>query len=144
MGSKDAALVDGSNDATMSAGSTVVAAPGAGHNSSAQQNVYVNPDPALDISNEHHHPHVHHGKTAVPDEKDDVVYAKSSDKYTGDPAAPDYKVRQMSSSQDEESGRVGDINDEREAEGRFKRFYRRHRSQIRAFILVFVWAVWTV
>jgi hypothetical protein len=54
-------------------------------------------------------------------------------------------VRQMSSSQDEESGRVGDINDEREASGRFSltRFRRRYPAQIRAFIIVFAWLVWT-
>lgn len=150
MGSKDSASVDGSHDATMSAGSTVVSTPPvAGHNSSAQQNVYVNPDPALDISNEHHHPHVHHNNTAVPDEKDDIVFAKSSDKYTGDPekdtAAPDYKVRQMSSSNDEESGRVGDIADEHEAKKSFsfRALYRRN-PWVRAGIHAFIWAVWTV
>lgn len=142
MGSKDSASDPGSNDATMSAGSTVVSTPPVvGHNSSAQQNVYVNPDPALDISNEHHHPHVHHGQTAVPDEKDDIVFAKASDKYSGDQDAPDYKVRQMGSNEDEESGRVGDIDDEhkRESKWSIRALYRRFRLPIHLFI----WAVWT-
>ncbi|KAG8167771.1 hypothetical protein KVR01_003460 [Diaporthe batatas] len=150
MASKDSSSVDGSHDATMSAGSTVVSTPPvAGHNSSAQQNVYVNPDPALDISNEHHHPHVHHNKTALPDEKDDIVFAKSSNKYTGDDEknapAPDYKVRQMSSSNDEESGRVGDIADEGEAKKSFsfRSLYRRY-VWLRAGIHAFIWLVWTV
>lgn len=153
MSSKDSSgSTKGSHDATMSAGSTVAATPGAGHNSSAQRDVYPNPDPALDISNEHHHPHVHHGPGAVPDEKDDIVYAKASDKYTGDSAAPDYKVRQMGSNEDEESGRIGHIVDDEDDEGGpakrwsmqrffrwFKRFYRTYRWAFH----IFYWAVWT-
>lgn len=145
---KDSASVDGSHDATMSAGSTV-----SHHNGSAQQNVHVNPDPALDIANEHHHPHVHHNQTAMPDEKDDIVFSRSPDRQhsaSGDleknPTAPDYKVRQMSSSNDdEESGRVGDIDDERTTKGSFsiRALYRRN-TWFRAGIHAFIWAVWTV
>lgn len=153
---KDSAgSTDGSHDAAMSAGSTVVATPGpghnpaGGHNSSAQQDVYANPDPALDISNEHHHPHVHHGSTAVPDEKDDIVYAKSSDKYTGDgdPAAPDYKVRQMGSNEDEESGRVGRIDDDYDGPPAknwdFSRFMRWAYKKYKPLFHGVFWAVWT-
>lgn len=150
MGSKDGST-DGSHDATMSAGSTVVAttpaapaaAPAAGHNRSAQHDVYVNPDPALDISNEHHHPHVHHGQTAVPDEKDDIVFAKSSDKYAGDASAPDYKVRQMGSNEDEESGRVGNIDDEDEGGPAKKWSFRWFYRKFKPFIHLAIWAVWT-
>lgn len=145
---------DGSHDATMSAGSTVVATPGpGGHNRSAQQDVRANPDPALDISNEHHHPHVHHGQTAIPDEKDDVVFARGSDKYAGDKdpsaAAPDYKVRQMGSNEDEESGRVGNIIDDDEDEGGpargwdVKRFVKWLYRKYKPVFHVFFWAVWT-
>lgn len=144
MGSNDGSTV--TDDATVYSGTTTAAPPRPGHNSSAQHDVYVNPDPALDISNEHHHAHVHHGQTAIPDEKDDIVFAKSSDKYTGDhgvpaAAAPDYKVRQMSSNEDEESGRVGDIDNESKAAKKwsFKWVYRKYK-------LVFhlaIWAVWT-
>lgn len=151
MGSKDSSSVDGSQDTTtMSSNSTAVATPGpqGNHNSSAQQHVYVNPDPALDISNEHRHPHVHHGQAAVPDEKDDIVFAKASDKYAGDAtttvaaAAPDYKVRQMGSNEDEESGRVGDIDDEdSRPAGRWS--FRRLYKKFKIFFHLFIWAVWT-
>lgn len=151
MDSKDtkgsAGSTNGSHDATMSAGSTVVTTPGPGHNHSAQQDVRVNPDPALDISNEHHHPHVHHGSTAVPDEKDDIVYAKSSDKYTGDPAAPDYKVRQMGSNEDEESGRVGHIDDDYDGpparNWSFSRFMKWAYKKYKPLFHGAFWGVWT-
>lgn len=35
-----------------------------GHNTSAQENVILSHDPALDISHEHHHEHLHHGHAA--------------------------------------------------------------------------------
>ncbi|PSN66871.1 sodium/nucleoside cotransporter 1 /nucleoside cotransporter 1 [Corynespora cassiicola Philippines] len=46
------------------------------HNSSLMPGVASNPDPALDIANEHHHPHVHHGAHAEKghDEKDHIAY----------------------------------------------------------------------
>jgi len=100
----------------------------------------------LDISNKHYYPHVYYNKIAVLDEKDDIVFTKSSDKYTGNPekdmAVPDYKVRQMSSFNDEESGRVGDIADEREAKKSFsfRALYRRY-VWLRAGIHAFIWAV---
>ncbi|KAJ0115696.1 hypothetical protein J7T55_010519 [Diaporthe amygdali] len=146
MGSHDGSVDSshaGTHDATMSSGSTAVATSGPGqHNRSAQQDVYVNPDPVLDISHEHHHAHVHHGKTAIPDEKDDIVFAKASDKYTGDADVPDYKVRQMSSSvEDEESGRVGDIDNESKAAKKwsFRWVYRKYKI----FFHLFIWAVFT-
>lgn len=122
-------------------------APHTGHNRSAQHGVETNPDPALDYANEHHHPHIHHGKTAQhPEEKDVVVYAKgaANKDYLG-AGVPDYKVRQMSSNSDEESGRVGqvrNVEDEEERLGKtwsFRRVYAKYKI---GFHLA-IWAVWT-
>lgn len=108
------------------------------HNQSAQVGVEKNPDPVLDIANEHHHAHLHHGTTALPDAKDDLVYANTA-------AAPDYKERPMSSSADEESGRMGDVRSQEE-DGKTgwrrwtaKRIYRKFKP---VFHLAF-WGVWT-
>lgn len=115
------------------------------HNRSAQHGVEINPDPVLDYSNEHHHAHLHHGSTALPEGKDELMFAKSTEDYPGSTPAPDYKVRPMSSNEDEESGRgaVGEIRNEDEKVGwrkwTFKRVYRQYK-------LVFhlaIWAVWT-
>lgn len=119
--------------------------PGAGeaHNRSAQHGVDINPDPVLDCSREHQHAHVHHGKTALPSEKGDLMFAKGTENYTGNASAPDYKVRSMSSNEDEESGVVGEIRSEDEKAGwrswTLKRIYRQYK-------IVFhfaIWAVWT-
>lgn len=118
-----------------------ISTAGHGHNRSAQQGVEINPDPVLDVANEHHHPHVHHGQTALPAEKDDMVFAKSTDSYAGDSNSPDYKVHQMPSN-DEESGGVGEVNhaqNKRSWGGWIKRMYARYK-------IVFhfaIWAVWT-
>lgn len=112
------------------------------HNRSAQQGVDINLDPVLDFANEHHHAHVHHSQTAMPAEKDDLMFAKSTENYPGDTPAPDYKVQQMSSN-DEESGNVGEIRDEHEEVGgrkwSMKRIYARHKILFHLAI----WAVWT-
>jgi CNT family concentrative nucleoside transporter len=46
------------------------------HNSSPMPGVAPNPDPALDISKEHHHEHLHHGANAERGhtEQDHVAY----------------------------------------------------------------------
>lgn len=127
----------------MSASDTISPGVGETHNRSAQQGVEINPDPVLDYPNEHQHAHVHHGKTAVPEAKDDMMFAKSTENYTGSASAPDYKVQPMSSNDDEESGGVGDIRGDAEKAGwrswTFKRIYRRYKI---VFHLA-IWAVWT-
>lgn len=123
--------------------------PSDGHNHSAQQGVDRNPDPVLTLANEHHHPHLHHGATALPPEKDDVMFATSTDQYTTTAPAgsPDLKVHPMSSRDDEESGGVGEIraDDHKNKSGGFlqklsiKRLYKQYK-------LVFhlaIWSVWT-
>lgn len=140
----------GHNDDAISPGTVAgtVAADTEKHNKSAQEGgVHINFDPVLDPANEHHHAHLHHAKTES--KVDDIVFAKSDENYPGSAAAPDYKVRAMSSSNDdEESGGVGEVRssgqeDEDKTKGwkgwTFKRVYRQYR-----FVFHFVfWAVWT-
>lgn len=119
---------------------------GDGHNHSAQQNVNINHNPVLELSNEHHHAHLHHGTTAIPQEKDEVMFATSTDKYnTGAaPGSPDYKVRHTSSRDDEESGGVGDIRDEGDQAARTRKWTaRRVYTEYRAYIHSIIWSVWT-
>lgn len=116
------------------------------HSPSAQLGVERNPDPLLDVSNQHSHAHLHHGATTLGKD-DDVVYAKGgSDNYLGSHApAPDYKVHPMSSNDDEESGGVGEVRHEGDDEKAgwrrwtFKRVYRQYKI---VFHLIF-WGVWT-
>lgn len=49
--------------------------PVAGHNASPQTGVALNTDPALDISHEHNHSHLHHSDHAVKGHVDNVVYS---------------------------------------------------------------------
>lgn len=118
-------------------------AVGEGHNYSAQQGVEINPDPVLDLSNEHHHAHVHHGATAVPPEKDDLMFATSTDKYTGTSGSPDYKVHPMSSRDDGESGVVGDIRNEDEKASSTKWSPKRLYKQYKIAFHLAIWLVWT-
>ena len=45
------------------------------HIGSGQFNVIPNPDPALDISHEHHHAHAHHNEHALQGYTNEVVYS---------------------------------------------------------------------
>lgn len=45
------------------------------HNYSSQTDVVKSDDPALDISREHHHNHLHHSARAEKGREDEVVYA---------------------------------------------------------------------
>lgn len=120
--------------------------PSEGHNYSAQQGVDINPDPVLELSNEHHHTHLHHGATAMPPEKDEVMFATSTDKYTGTSGSPDLKVHQMSSRDEEESGGVGDIRedgDENDRAGSKKWSLKRVYKQYKVFFHLAIWSVWT-
>lgn len=116
---------------------------GEGHNRSSQRGVDVNPDPVLDVSNEHHHAHVHHGSTAVPEKDQDLMFAESTEKYTGDPAAPGYTVRKMSCNGDEESGQTGEIRSENDKGGRGKWTLKRIYANYKIFFHLAIWAVWT-
>lgn len=123
-----------------------ISSAGQGHNRSAQQGVDLNPDPVLAFSNEHHHAHTHHGQTATHAEKDDLMFAKSTEDYlgNGDAAAPDYKVRAMTS-RDEESGSggIGEIRNEDETDGRGKWTFKRVYAKYKLAFHFAIWAVWT-
>lgn len=47
----------------------------AGHNASPQTGVAFNSDPALDISHEHHHSHLHHSANVEKHHTDNIVYS---------------------------------------------------------------------
>ena len=48
------------------------------HNPSAQHNVVINNDPALDRAHEHHHAHIHHDANAEKGRHDDIVYSEGT------------------------------------------------------------------
>lgn len=124
----------------MSANDTISSA-GQGHDRSAPEQQHD--QPALDYSREQHH---YDQTTVLPSKQDDLMFnAKGTDAYAGGDAtaSPDYKVRPMSSSNDEESGGVGEIRNGNEKAGwrawTFKRVYAKYKILFHLAI----WAVWT-
>lgn len=111
-----------------------------GHNSSLQEGVIPNPDPALQFSNEHRHLHLHHGGLAAnpANHPDEVVYSTSSpDKSLEKPQ--DYAAAEKSVT-DEESGAVGNISgDENEKKSFISYWYRK----LRAYVHLTIWLVFT-
>ncbi|KAI1639232.1 hypothetical protein F4809DRAFT_155811 [Biscogniauxia mediterranea] len=112
-----------------------------GHNASPQIGVAPNPDPALDISNEHRHAHLHHGGAAADhaNHPDEPVYSsatpeKSFDKARDFPATEKFV-------NDEESGNVGHIqkHDDTSIWHMLGVWYRRFKI----YVHLFVWLVWT-
>ncbi|KAI0380543.1 H+/nucleoside cotransporter-like protein [Hypomontagnella monticulosa] len=116
-----------------------------GHNSSPQEGVVPNPDPVLDLANEHHHEHLHHGGLAADpaNHPDEVVYStaspdKSMDKSIEKPH--DYATAEKSVT-DEYSGNVGQIGgDEDSHKDSFLRYWYR---RLRAYVHLFIWLVFT-
>ncbi|KAI1488619.1 H+/nucleoside cotransporter-like protein [Biscogniauxia mediterranea] len=112
-----------------------------GHNALPQIGVAPNPDPALDISNEHRHAHLHHGGAAADhaNHPDEPVYSsvtpeKSFDKARDFPATEKFV-------NDEESGNVGHIqkHDDTSIWHMLGVWYRRFKI----YVHLFVWLVWT-
>ena len=56
----------------------VTANPSVNHNASPQHGVEPSLDPALEISREHHHAHLHHSERALRGREDDVAYTKGT------------------------------------------------------------------
>lgn len=124
-----------------------------GHNASLQHGVGPNPDPALDYAREHRHEHINHGGAAAAHkdrlgQHDELVYsAGTTDKSRDmmDSPSQDYTTHKMrdtsaEKSVDEESGRVGAVDETEEATGRkwtWKRFYRKFRLYVHIFIWLF-------
>ena len=48
------------------------------HNASPQIGVVRNDDPALNLTNEHHHSHMHHSATAMKGREDELSYSKGT------------------------------------------------------------------
>ncbi|KAI1074036.1 H+/nucleoside cotransporter [Whalleya microplaca] len=113
----------------------------AGRNSSTQEGIAPNPDPALDIENQHHHEHLHHrGSTNHLDEE--VVYSTTSPKKSVE-KPQDYATAEKSVT-DEESGNVGVIGRE-DGDGKkhyISSFYRRFRAYVHLFIWLLFTAWW--
>lgn len=99
---------------------------------SAVPNDKIGPTTELDTGSEEKH-------QLPPAEKDDMAFAKSTDDSAAE-GSPDYKVRQLSSN-DEESGGVGGIHDENAGRSRWspKRVY----AQYKPVFHFAIWAVWT-
>ncbi|KAK7959613.1 uncharacterized protein PG986_004467 [Apiospora aurea] len=133
---------------------------GEGHNASHQHGVDINPDPALDYAHEHRHEHNNHGGAAAAHkghlgQHDEVVYsAGTTDKSHDlmDKPSQDYTTHKLrdtaaEKSVDEESGRVGAVDETEESTGRkwtWKRFYRKFRLFVHIFIWLFFTEWWIV
>lgn len=119
-----------------------------GHNASPQTGVTPNPDPALNLANEHMHEHVHHGGAAAKHENHphDVVYTTgTTDKphdFLDKAQSPQNFTTKEKSVTDEESGRVGESNDDEEAPSKYNIgvLYRKYRAVVHFLI----WTLWTV
>lgn len=124
------------------------------HNSSPQANVVPNADPALDVSREHHHPHLHHDEFAEKGHKDEIAYSNGT---TQDPpripTESDLHHRHVPEKNLEKSGII-DIDDaekgstspvttargeEEKKRGPVARFYAKYRL----FFHLFIWLFFT-
>ncbi len=120
------------------------------HNSSAQDHVARNPDPALDRSHEHHHPHVHHDAFAEKGREDEVVYSQGT---TSDRSnIPDQNPMNHGLHQRHHDAK-GEVNigdsekglspirsqDDDQKPSKFSGFYTKYRI----FFHLFIWLVFT-
>ncbi|KAL1620969.1 putative h+ nucleoside cotransporter [Diplodia seriata] len=122
------------------------------HNSSPQQHVAANPDPALDVSREHFHPHLHHDDTAEKGHRDEIAYSQGTTHGAATiPAESTVHHRGASEKSMEKEG-VIDIDDaekgstsqvaradEEKKRGPVGRFY----SRFRIFFHLFIWLFFT-
>ncbi|KAI2611948.1 H+/nucleoside cotransporter-like protein [Hypoxylon sp. NC1633] len=111
-----------------------------GHNPSSQTDVAVNPDPALDLANEHQHQHLHHGAPTAntANHPDEVVYSIASpDKSLEKP----HEYPAEKSITDEDSGNVGHIRGDVVEGNKYSISY--WYRKFRAYVHFFIWAVFT-
>lgn len=124
------------------------------HNSSPQPNVAANPDPALDVSREHFHPHLHHDESVEKGHRDEIAYSNGTTQDASTiPAESNLHHRGVSEKSMEKEG-VIDIDDaekgstsqvaathgeEEKKRGPVGRFYARFRI----FFHLFVWLLFT-
>ena len=126
-------------------------APGR-HNASWQDDVAPNYDPALDVSHEHRHSHIHHSAAALRGhEHETVVYSTGTTadrSVVPDDKTHDYHVQQrrrdLSDDEDVDSAEKGAAVDSVEAipvkekgKGRFARFYARWKIFFHIFVFLF-------
>ncbi|KAK7720591.1 hypothetical protein SLS57_005370 [Botryosphaeria dothidea] len=125
------------------------------HNSSPQVNVVPNADPALDVSREHFHPHLHHDDHAEKGHKDEIAYTHGT---TQDPpripveselhhrtAYPEKNMEKNAAIDidDAEKGSTSPVTtargEEEKKRGPVGRFY----SRFRIFFHLFIWLFFT-
>ncbi|KAI8962958.1 H+/nucleoside cotransporter [Daldinia sp. FL1419] len=112
----------------------------AGHNASLQEGVLPNPDPALDLSNEHRHEHLHHSqhmKANSARRSDEIVY--STDMPDKSLEKPQDYVAAEKSVTDEESANIGQIAGDEGQKSFFAYWYYRYR----AYIHLAIWLIFT-
>ncbi|KAF6226450.1 hypothetical protein HO133_009316 [Letharia lupina] len=122
------------------------------HNSSPQQNVIQNDDPALQNSYEHHHDHVHHDAQAEKGREDVLIYSHGTT-FEGrtiphqDPQDHDLHrkrhadmAKEPAAAVDPEQGTMSPSRSEEDPQTHtFSNFYKRYRI----FFHLFVWIVFT-
>lgn len=120
----------------------------AGHNASPQVGVAANPDPALDIANEHTHEHVHHGGAAAKHENHahDLVYSsgtteKGHDLLDKPGSRNGYTQEKLVT--DEESGRIAPSQEAEHAEPARKYTWSRFYRKFRPVVHFLIWALFT-
>lgn len=132
-----------------------------GHNASLQHDVHINPDPALDVSNEHHHEHLHHNAFAEKGHHDEPAYSTGT---TLEPSAiPDQESRTHGYAEnkhrlkgdtgkgearvvDTEKGRAPTPTDPEQNEdvskGKAAQYYAKYRIVVHLIILLFFTGWW--
>ena len=123
------------------------------HNTSPQHHVTPNSDPALNVSREHHHAHLHHDTYSEQDREDEVVYSKGTtfERSTIPHQDPlDHALHRRSNAAEHDSGRVdvadaekGTLEPVRSEEDpqthTFSTFYAKHRI----YFHLFIWLLFT-
>ena len=122
------------------------------HNMSAQKHVMPNNDPALDMSHEHHHGHLHHSTHVEQGREDDVVYSKDTTLEKSaiphqDPQDHDLHRRHLVSETkmatedvDAEKGALSPIRSEEDPQTHtLSTVYTKHR----VFFHLFIWLLFT-
>jgi len=120
-----------------------------GHNASAQTGVTPNPDPALNIANEHTHEHVHHGGLAAKhaNHSHDLVYTTGTTDRPHDlldkPGSRGGYTQEKVVT-DEESGRMAPSHEAEMAEPPKKHTWSRFYRKFRPVVHFLIWALFTV
>jgi len=134
------------------------------HNRSSQQHVVLNDDPALEVSHEHFHAHLHHDELAERGRDDDIAYSNGTTFEKSnilDQGVMDHNLHRRKHPQgqvskngkgtigitDEERGSIGPEGMSREAEEdpqdhQWSHFYARYRIFFHLFIFLLFTGWW--